>query len=84
VSRKHGGIHPESTKKTKFDVAGKRIPKFIICHRWFQSWCRQGVFRQILIELGEDLYKRGAIEIRETLIDSSFSPVKEGGIMSIN
>ena len=43
---------------------------------------RQGVFRQILIELGEDLYKRGAIDIRETFIDGSFSPAKKGVILS--
>ena len=40
---------------------------------------RQGVFRQILILLGEDLYKRGAIDIRETFIDGSFSPAKKRG-----
>ncbi len=52
------------------------------CHRWFQTWVRQGVFKQILTELGEDLYHRGGIDIRETFIDGSFTPAKKGVILS--
>jgi len=37
---------------------------------------------QILTELGEDLYQRGAIDIRETFIDGSFTPAKKGVILS--
>ena len=59
-----------------------RYPPYQTCHRWFQKWVRQGVFKKILIELGEDLYKRGGIDIRETFIDGSFTPAKKGAIMS--
>jgi transposase len=59
-----------------------RYPPHQTCLRWFQTWARQGVFKQILIELGEDLYQRGAIDIRETFIDGSFTPAKKGVILS--
>ncbi|WP_413815126.1 transposase [Desulfosarcina sp.] len=59
-----------------------RFPPHQTCHRWFQTWVRQGVFKQILTELGEDLYQRGGIDIRETFIDGSFSPAKKGVVLS--
>ena len=59
-----------------------RYPPHQTCHRWFQTWARLGVFKQILTELGEDLYQRGAIDIRETFIDGSFTPAKKGVIVS--
>ena len=59
-----------------------RYPPHQTCHRWFQTWVRQGVFKQILTELGEDLYQRGGIDIRETFIDGSFTPAKKGVILS--
>jgi hypothetical protein len=43
------------------------------CYPPHQTWVMQGVFKQILTELVEDLYRRGAIDIRETLIDDSFT-----------
>ena len=58
-----------------------RYPPYQTCHRWFQTWVRQGVFKKILTELGEDLYQRGAIDIRETFIDGSFTPAKKGVIL---
>ena len=60
----------------------QRYPPHQTCHRWFQTWVRQGVFKQILTELGEDLYQRGGIDIRETFIDGSFTPAKKGVIVS--
>ena len=60
----------------------QRYPPHQTCHRWFQTWVRQGVFKQILTELGEDLYRRGGIDIRETFIDGSFTPAKKGVIVS--
>ena len=60
----------------------QRYPPHQTCHRWFQTWVRQAVFKQILTELGEDLYQRGGIDIRETFIDGSFSPAKKGVIVS--
>ena len=59
-----------------------RYPPHQTCHRWFQTWVRQGVFKEILTELGEDLYQRGGIDIRETFIDGSFTPAKKGVILS--
>jgi len=59
-----------------------RYPPHQTCHRWFQTWVRQGVFKQILTVLGEDLYQRGGIDIRETFIDGSFTPAKKGVILS--
>ena len=53
-----------------------RYPSHQTCHRWFQTWVRQGVFKQILTELGEDLYRRGAIDIRESIIYGSFTPAR--------
>ena len=52
------------------------------CHRWFQRWSQQGVFKAILTELDEDLYQRGGIDIRETFIDGSFTPAKKGVVLS--
>ena len=59
-----------------------RYPPYQTCHRWFQKWVQQGVFKKILIELAEDLYERGGIYIRETFIDDSFTPVKKGALLS--
>jgi transposase len=60
----------------------QRYPPHQTCHRWFQTWVRQAVFKQILTELGEDLYQRGGIDIRQTFIDGSFSSAKKGVIVS--
>ena len=59
----------------------QRYPPYQTCHRWFQKWIQQGVFGKILTELGEDLYKRGKIDIKETFIDGSFTPAKKGAIL---
>lgn len=59
-----------------------RYPPYQTCHRWFQKWAQDGVFKQILSELAEDLCKRGGIDIRETFIDGSFTPAKKGAILS--
>ena len=60
----------------------QRYPPYQTCHRRFQQWVRQGVFRRILKELAEDLYERGEIDIREAFIDGSFSPAKKGVVLS--
>jgi hypothetical protein len=59
-----------------------RYPPYQTCQRWFQEWGQDGVFKQILSELAEDLYKRGGIDIRETFIDGSFTSAKKGAILS--
>lgn len=59
-----------------------RYPPYQTCHRWFQKWCQAGVFANILQGLGQDLYERGGIDIRETFIDGSFTPAKKGVLTS--
>jgi transposase len=60
----------------------QRYPPYQTCHRRFQKWVRQGVFKRIIHELAEDLYERGGIDIRETFIDGSFAPAKIGALLS--
>jgi len=60
----------------------QRYPPYQTCHRRFQQWVGQGVFRRILKELAEDLHERGQIDIREAFIDGSFSPAKKGVVLS--
>jgi len=60
----------------------QRYPPYQTCHRRFQQWTRQGVFRRIIQELAEDLYERGKIDIREAFIDGSFAPAKKGVLLS--
>jgi transposase len=60
----------------------QRYPPYQTCHRRFQQWVRQGIFKRIIHELAEDLYERGGIDIRETFIDGSFAPAKKGALLS--
>jgi len=60
----------------------QRYPPYQTCHRWFQRWVDQGVFKRIAQELVEDLYERGQIDIREAFIDGSFAPAKKGALLS--
>ena len=60
----------------------QRYPPHQTCHRRFQQWVRQGVFRRIAQELVEDLNERGKIDIREAFIDGSFTPAKKGVLLS--
>jgi len=60
----------------------QRYPPYQTCHRRFQQWVRQGVFKRIVQELAEDLYKRGGIDIREAFIDGTFAPAKKGVLLS--
>ena len=60
----------------------QRYPPYQTCHRWFQRWVEQGVFKRIAQELVEDLYERGQIDIREAFIDGSFAPAKKGVLLS--
>jgi len=52
-----------------------RYPQHQSRHRWFQTLSRQGVFKQILTELGEELNQRGAIYFREMFIHRNFNLV---------
>ena len=58
-----------------------RYPPYQTCHRRFQQWVRQGVFRRIAQALVEDLNERGKIDIREAFIDGSFAPAKKGVLL---
>ena len=58
-----------------------RYPPYQTCHRRFQQWVRQGVFRLIVKELAQDLYERGKIDIRQAFIDGSFVPAKKGVLL---
>ena len=60
----------------------QRYPPYQTCHRRFQQWVKQGVFKRIAKELVEDLYERGKIDIREAFIDGSFAPAKKGVLLS--
>ena len=55
-----------------------RYPPYQTCHRRFQQWVRQGVFRLIAMELAQDLAERGKIDISEAFIDETFVPAKKG------
>ena len=59
-----------------------RYPPYQTCHRRFQQWVEQGVFRRIVQELVEELNERGDIDTREVFIDGSFAPTKKGGLLS--
>ena len=59
-----------------------RYPPYQTCHRRFQEWIRQGVFRTMLAALAEDLAKRGGIDLREAFVDGSFAPAKKGAPLS--
>lgn len=60
----------------------QRYPPYQTCHRRFQQWVRQGVFKRLVHELAEDLYNRGGIDIREAFIDGTFAPAKKGVLLS--
>ena len=59
-----------------------RYPPYQTCHRRLQQWVRQGAFGLFAHELAQDLYQRGAIDIREAFIDGAFVPAKKGGLLS--
>ena len=56
-----------------------RYPPYQTCHRRFQSWVKQGIFKKILEALVEHLQKKGKIDLTETYIDASFVKAKKGG-----
>lgn len=60
----------------------ERYPPHQTCHRRFQQWVKEGVFRRIIEELAADLQERGGIDIREAFLDGSFVPAKKGAARS--
>ena len=59
-----------------------RYPPYQTCHRRFQQWVKEGIFRRIAIELVENQCERGGIDIHEAFIDGSFVPAKKGVLLS--
>ena len=49
-----------------------RYPPYQTCHRRFQQWRKNGVFRDLLTCLAEDLRMRRKIDLTEGFIDASF------------
>lgn len=56
-----------------------RYPPYQTCHRWFQTWVEQVVFKKILEALAKDLLQRGGIDVREAFIDGTFASAMKGG-----
>jgi transposase len=54
-----------------------RFPPYQTCHRRFQQWRRNGVFRDLLTCLTGDLRVRGKIDLTEGFIDASFPAAKQ-------
>ena len=48
-------------------------PNYKAVHRRFQQWCRDEVLRSVLTDLANDLRDRGAIDERESFIDTTFA-----------
>ena len=46
-----------------------RYPPYQTCHRRFQDWRKNGVFRDLLTCLAEDLRRRGKIDLTEGFVD---------------
>ncbi len=57
----------------------REYPPYQTCHRRFQEWVRNGVFRDILEALARDLHERGGINLEECFIDGTFIGAKKGG-----
>ena len=55
-----------------------RYPPYQTCHRRFQEWTKQGLFKEIVAQLALDLYKRGKLDLTEGAIDGTFSGAKKG------
>ena len=56
----------------------ERYPPYQTCHRRFQEWERNGVLRQILETLAQDLEERGELDLSECFIDGTFVAAKKG------
>ncbi len=56
----------------------KRYPPYQTCHRRFQEWTKNGVFKTILEAMAQDLEKRGQLDLSECTIDGMFVRAKGG------
>jgi transposase len=55
-------------------------PSRSTCHRRFQQWIRQGLFRRLLNDLASVLLDWGLLNLSECYIDGTFAPAKRGGL----
>lgn len=58
-----------------------RYPPYQTCHRYFQAWCKAGIWDKVLHQLAMDLLDRGKIDISECFIDGTFASAKKGGVI---
>jgi transposase len=56
----------------------ERYPPYQTCHRRFQEWVREGILRDVLEVLAQDLEERGRIDLSECFIDATFVVAKKG------
>ena len=54
-------------------------PKYKTVHRRFQTWCRQEILRDILVDVANTLRERGGLDESESFIDAMFASAKGGG-----
>ncbi len=54
-------------------------PNYKTVHRRFQNGCRQGVVREVLMDLAQTLHEQGGLDESEAFIDGLFSAAKGGG-----
>ena len=54
-------------------------PNYKTVHRRFQTWCRQEVLRDILVDVANTLRARGGVDESERFIDAMFAAAKGGG-----
>jgi transposase len=57
----------------------ERYPSYQTCHRRFQRWNQNGVLRQVVKALAQDLQARGGLDLSETFIDGTFASAKKKG-----
>jgi transposase len=57
-------------------------PPYQTCHRRFQEWVREKVFRKVLRALAEDLRDRGKLDLTEAFIDGTWAGAKRGALSS--
>src|SRR6516165_10755424 len=54
-------------------------PNYKSVHRRFQTWCRDEVLRQVLMDVANELRDTGALDEAECFIDATFVMAKGGG-----
>jgi transposase len=56
----------------------ERYPPYQTCHRRFQRWTKEGVLKEVLGALAEDLKERGGLDLSECFIDGTFVGANKG------